>query len=641
MISYSCEDIYSYIVAYARELLFLLNLYSISDYSSVLKKQKFFIPMRPKAGTIQALYYSQKTNPLFKSPILQITTCSMFSFGDNERNRYKADVSDGTHYMKCVFSSELSRKFDEEEIAKYSVIKLGTFTIRPKETSVYLYIQDIDEYENFDSVIGHPVNISSGKSSLDPSLNKPEDDILSKRSKSSISNSNESKSKNDLVYNKNNMEHNNKSNTEVSNVAKKAKTVEEEGITEIKKIFPHKKSFTFKGRVVYKSEIKKFNTQKGEGKLFSFEVADKTGQIKCVAFSESVDAFFPVIEAGRVYEISNVSVKPANKKFSNANSDFEIQLEKNSEVRVADDDGIPKYSFSFIKISDLGSVGGIVDCLAIIKEIYPISKIVVKSTGKETSKRDLIIIDQTGNCRLTIWGVKAEEEYEKDSIICIKSVKVGDFNGINLGTISSSIILSNIDLAESVELLAWFQDEGKNVIVEKPKRSPKRSFISEVKDNGLEYANIQASTMFLKTEGLFYDSCPSENCNKKVSQEDNGMYRCEKCNYTFDKCNHRYMINLHVGDFTGQLWVTLFDEHGKALLGVTATELKEINDQNPEDVHNLIKGVMSKEYQFKIRTKEENYNGEIKLRSNCMELGFVDYPTETKRMLEAIEKVTV
>ena len=588
--------------------------------------------MRPQPGTIQALYYAQKANPLFKAPILQITSLSKVSFGENEKNRYKANLSDGSHYMKSVFSSELSARFDSEELSKFTVIKLGSFTIRPKENNVYLYIQTIDEYEHFDSEIGHSVNISSGKQSIDPSLNKE----VKENSARSLSVSPSNATENNNVNTKNTLSYGNQN---LNNFPKKVKVTEDDGITEIKKIFPQKKLFTFKGRVVSKSEIKKFNTQKGEGKLFSFEIADKTGQIKCVAFSDCVDVFFPIVEAGKVFEISNVTVKPANKKFSNSTSDFEIQLEKTSEIRLVDDNDIPKYSFKFVKISDLGTVGGIIDCLAVIKEVYPVSTLTIKSTGKETSKRDLVVIDQTGNCRLTIWGSKADEEYEKDTIICVKNVKVGDYNGVNLSTLATSVIIPNVDLPESIELLAWYQEEGRNVVVEKPKRVPKRSFISEVKDNGLEYANIQAVPMFMKTEGLFYDSCPSENCNKKVLLEDNGMYRCEKCNYTFDKCNHRYMINLHVGDFTGQLWVTLFDDHGKTLLGLSATEFKEMTENNPEEAHNLVKGVMAKEYQFKIRNKEENYNGELKLRSNCLELGSVDYSVETKKMLESIEKV--
>ncbi|ELA42708.1 replication factor-a protein 1 (rpa1) [Vittaforma corneae ATCC 50505] len=588
--------------------------------------------MKLQSGTVQALYYSQKSNPLYSSPILQITTLSKFSFGPNEKYRYKANLSDGTHYMKAVFSSELANIFDSNEIARFYVIKLGSFTVRPKDNSNYLYIQSIAAYEKFESEFGHSVNISSGKPSFDPSgSNKNEEEVQKENSRQSVSP--KSATNNEMHYAT--------LSVNQEDVSKRFKEAANEDITDIKKIFPHKKTFKFKGRVVSKTEIKKFTTQKGDGQVFSFEIADCTGQIKCVAFSECVDTFYPLVENNKAYVISNVTVKPSNKKFSNNTSDFEIHLEKNTIITKVEDDNIPKYMFKFVKIADLASVGGVVDCLAVIKEAYPVGKITIKSTGRESAKRDLMIIDQTGSCRLTLWGPKAEEEYEKDNIICLGSVKVGDYNGINLTTVSNSQVIQNIELPEAIELLAWYEEKGRNIVIEKPKRIPKRSFISEVKDNSLEYATIQGSVVYLKEEGLFYEACPSETCNKKVLMEDNGIFRCEKCNYTFEKCNYRYMINIHVGDFTGQMWITIFDEGGKSLLGVTAAELKEMGECNPENVHNLIKGIYSKELQFRLRNKEENYNGDIKLRSSCLEISPVDYVFETKRMLEAIEKVSV
>lgn len=583
--------------------------------------------MQLQNGTVQALYYSQKLNPLYTSPILQITTLSKFSFGPDEKYRYKANLSDGIHYMKAVFSSELANTFDRNEIARFYLIKLGNFTVRPKDNSNYLYIQSIAEYERFDHEFGNPVNIANGKLSLDPSTsNKTEDDQFKE---------------NKIPAKGNEMAYNQISKPQADNTKRIKSDTSNEDITEIKRIFPHKKTLKFKGRVVSKTDIKKFTSQKGEGKVFSFEIADCTGQIKCVAFSECADMIYPLIEVNNVYVISNVLVKPSNKKFSNNTSDFEIHLEKNTQIERVEDSGIPKYMFKFVKIGDLGSVGGIVDCLGVIKEVYPSSKITIKATGRESAKRDIVIIDQTGSCRLTIWDTKAEEEYEKDAVICVSSAKVGDYNGISLSTLSTSQIIQNIDLPESVELLAWYQDKGKDIVIEKPKKAPKRSFIKEVKDNSLEYATIQGSIVYLKEEGLFYEACPNENCNKKISMEDNGIYRCEKCNYTFDKCNYRYMINIHIGDFTGQIWATIFDESGKILFGNTAEELKQIGESNPEDLHNLIKGIYSKEFQFKIKNKEENYGGDIKLRTNCLEIIPVDYLLETKKMLEAIEKISV
>lgn len=585
--------------------------------------------MKPQTGTVEALYYSQTSNPLYHNPILQITTLSKFSFGLDEKYRYKANLSDGTYYMKAVFSSELSRAFDNNEISRFCLIRLDKFAVRPKDNSSYLYVQEISMCERLDAEIGSSVNISNGKLSLDPSATSrsggpPPVKPMPKQ-----------------VVTPQNIKN---ANTSYDSLSKRgappSNTASDDKVTEIKNIFPQKKPFKFKGRVISKSEVRTFTTQKGEGKVFSFEIADCSGQIKCVAFSECVDMFYSVIENNKVYTIANVTVKPSNKKFSTSTSDFEIHLERNSEVTRTLDDGIPTYMFKFVRLADLAVVGGTVDCLVVVKEVYPPSKIIAKSTGRENSKRDLVVMDQSGTCRLTIWGTRAEDEYEKDVVMCLGGVKVDDYNGINLCTISTTQVITNIDIPEAVTLLAWYEENGRNIVVERPKRTSRLSLISEVKDNSLEYATIQATVIYVKEDGLYYDACPSENCSKKVSMEDNGLYRCEKCNYTFEKCNHRYMISLQVGDFTGQMWITVFDEGGKALFGVTAEQMKEMSERSPEDTHYRIKEICSKDFQFRIKNREENYNGDIRLRSTCMDLSVVDCMLDTKRMLEVIEKAS-
>lgn len=588
---------------------------------------KNFHPMKLQAGTVEALYYSQTLNPLYNAPILQITALSKFSLGPNDRPRYKGNLSDGTYYMKALFSSELTELFDEGEIRRFSSIKLDKFSVRPKEGTSYLYILGISLCEQADSEIGNPVNVSNGKLSLEPSTSAKSD------------------SKFPAAREPQNMKNTANSYVNLTKPSKNslaAETNTDDKIIEIKRIFPQKKPFKFKGRVISKSDLKTFTSVKGEGKVFSFVVADMTGQIKCVAFSEVATMFYPFVENNKVYTISNVTVRPSNKKFTNATSDFEIHLEKCTEIKRTDnEDGIPMYAFKFVKFSDLATVGGVVDCLGVIKEVYQVSKIVSKTTGRENTKRDLVLMDQTGTCRLTIWGPRAEEEYEKDTVVALGAVKVDEYNGVNLSVVQNSQLISNIDIPEAVALLAWYENNGKDIVIEKPKRILKLSLIDEVRSNSLEYATIQGTIMYMKEDGLFYAACPSENCNKKVSQEDNGMFRCEKCNYTFEKCNYRYMISLQIGDFTGQMWITAFDEAGKCLMGITAEELKEMGDVNPEELHIRIKNVCSKDFQFKLKNREENYNGEMKLRSTCMEVTPVDRILDTKRMLEMIERATI
>ncbi len=38
--------------------------------------------------------------------------------------------------------------------------------------------------------------------------------------------------------------------------------------------------------------------------------------------------------------------------------------------------------------------------------------------------------------------------------------------------------------------------------------------------------------------------CPEEKCGKKVIDENNGSYRCEKCNKTYNSFKWAYMVSV-------------------------------------------------------------------------------------------------
>lgn len=582
--------------------------------------------MKLQSGTIQALYNNQRNNLLYKTPVLQIASHNKISMGESDKSRWKANVSDGVQYMKAVFASDLSSLFDNNIISKYALIKVGTFTIRPKENNNYIYIQSILENEPCDTQIGSPVNMITGKLLVDGNSAGDNNNQVNKCMTNNTP-------VNERVVVKRATENN-------LNGVKKMKDAGSSPFTEIKDLNPFQNNWIIKGRVVSKSDIKKFTNAKGEGKLFNFEIADKTNQVKCVAFSETVDIFYPLIELNKIFTISRGMIKMANKKFSSGKFDYEIQLEKNTEIQqIDDDDELPQYLFNFIKIKDLSIGPSMVDVVGVIKEVYPPSTIVVKSTGRDLTKRDLIIVDATGNCRLTLWGPKAEEEYLPDGIIALKSVKVGEFNGVNLSTIGSSQVILDADIPEAIELMGWYQKEGKNIVIERPKRQPTRHLISDVKDSNIEYATVKASIMFIKEDTMTYQSCVGENCNKKVIMEDNGNYRCDRCNYTYPNCGHRFMFSMQVGDFTGQIWISVFDEVGKTLFGMDAKQLTEIGAENPMELKNIVKNCISKEYQISLRIREDNYNGELRKRISAMDISPISIDIEGMKMLDIIEKI--
>jgi len=100
----------------------------------------------------------------------------------------------------------------------------------------------------------------------------------------------------------------------------------------IEGLSPYQNNWTIKARVTQKSDIKTWSNSKGEGKLFNVTLVDSTGEIRATAFNAVVDEFYSRLEMGNVYYISKARVNFAKKKFNNLSNDYELTLEKNSQV---------------------------------------------------------------------------------------------------------------------------------------------------------------------------------------------------------------------------------------------------------------------------------------------------------------------
>ncbi|AFM99153.1 replication factor A protein 1 [Encephalitozoon hellem ATCC 50504] len=571
--------------------------------------------MKLEPGTVEALYNSQTSNPLYKSPILQITSLGKLSVAIGDKQRYRVNLSDGVNYMKGIFSSELTPHFEKGLVSKYSLIRPGRFSVRSKDGSVYIYIQEIQEYEDCNVEIGKPVNISTGNASF--SDNQP--------------------SPGNLKRVEVNQQHWKQADEEDKKRVKRDSNCDGE-FTAINMLNPFHNKWVIKGRVVVKGDIRRFTNQKGEGKVFNFELSDGTAQVKIICFSDCVDIFFPIVEVGKVYTVTKGTVKMANKQYSTNPFDYEIILDKNSEVRCAADDGSPRYFFNFTKISDISLGSAYCDVIGVVKEAYGPSTVMVRSTQNELLKRDVVLVDESGSVRLTLWGQKAEIDIEEGVVIGLKSIKVSEFNGISISTTGGSQVVVNPDISEAHELAGWYQSIGKNMQVTLPRKEEKRRLVQEVKENELAYSTIQGTVMFLKEDALWYASCKGEGCNKKVMIEEGGNYRCERCNMTYEDCNYRYMVTMHLGDFTGQIWVSLFDEAATGFFGISAKEMKEMSEESPAELQALIRRMCFRECLFRIKSKQDNYNDELRMRYSGLSVSALDILKESKRLLDVIEK---
>jgi replication factor A1 len=396
----------------------------------------------------------------------------------------------------------------------------------------------------------------------------------------------------------------------------------------IEALSPYANKWTIKARVSAKSDIKTWHKSTGEGKLFSVNLLDESGEIKATGFNEQCDQFFDVLQDGEVYYISNpCRVQLAKKQFSNLPNDYELTFERNTVIEKAEDQSnVPQVRFNFCGIEDLSKTekDTTVDVVGILKEVAETSSFNSAKTGKSYEKRDLTIVDDSGySVRVTLWGKTASGfDAPLESVVAFKGVRVSDFGGRSLSLLSSGTMAVNPDIAEAHRLKGWYDASGRAGNFQSHNnmasmgaaggRKDQTKNIVQVKDSGLgmekeEYFVVKATIVYIKQDNFCYPACRSADCNKKVIEEDGG-WRCEKCNITHDRPEYRYIMSVNVNDHTGQLWLSCFDDTGRTIMGGrTADELMELRENDSEKLAQVFDEANCSKYSFRCRAKMDTF----------------------------------
>lgn len=369
----------------------------------------------------------------------------------------------------------------------------------------------------------------------------------------------------------------------------------------IEALSPYQNKWTIKARVTSKSEIKHWSNARGDGKLFSVNLLDESGEIRATGFNDAVDRFYPLLQENKVFYISKAKVNIAKKQFSSLSNEYEIALEGSSEIEeCTETSDVPEVKYQFVPVDQLSDVepNQTTDVIAILDDFTEVSEIVSKASQRPVKKRELTLIDSSGmSVRLTLWGQQAEN-FEKTiagetkPVMAFKGVKVSDFGGRSLSMFSSSSMVINPDIPESHGLRGWYDNEGNSAPIKSftradagppgagALRSNERRTLEQVKDESLgtsferaDYFNTRATILYIRPNSLYYTACPE--CNKKVVDEGEG-WRCEKCDRSFPEPVRRYIFSANIADYSGQIWISGFNEIGCLLMGMSADELDAI-----------------------------------------------------------------
>uniref|UniRef100_A0A2P2IVV6 Replication protein A subunit n=2 Tax=Rhizophora mucronata TaxID=61149 RepID=A0A2P2IVV6_RHIMU len=443
-------------------------------------------------------------------------------------------------------------------------------------------------------------------------------------------------------------------------------------IIPIASLNPYQGRWAIKARVTAKGDIRRYNNARGDGKVFSFDLLDSDGsEIRVTCFNAVVDRFYDVIEVGRVYLISKGSLKPAQKNFNHLKNEWEIFLEVASTVQpYPDEDGsIPQQQFSFKPISEIENAesNSILDVIGIVTSVNP-SVPILRKNGMETQRRILNLKDGSGrSVELTLWGDFCHKEGQRlqemvDSgsfpVLAVKAVKVSDFSGKSLGTISSTQLFINLDIPEAHGLKDWFDRGGntaasmsisRDIMLGGPKNEIRKT-VSQIKLEGLgmsdkpDWVTVRASIIFVKSDVFCYTACPlmigDRQCSKKVTRSGGSRWQCDRCNQEFDECDYRYLLQIQIQDHTGVSWVTAFQESGEQILGCPARELYLLQSELHDETRfrEIIGRILFSLYLFRLKIKEQTYGEEQKVNITVVKAERVNYSTESRYLLDLIPK---
>ncbi|KAL0793448.1 hypothetical protein Bca101_064825 [Brassica carinata] len=435
---------------------------------------------------------------------------------------------------------------------------------------------------------------------------------------------------------------------------------------------PYQGRWTIKARVTSKGELKHYNKNHGDGKLFSFDLLDADGgEIRVTCFNEVVDKFFDVIVVGNVYLISKGSLRPVRREYNHLPNDYELQLESWSTVQQCyeDDVAIPRNRFRFRFIGDIENMesNSIVDLIGIVLSTSP-SGLIMRRNGTEAQKKALQLMDMSGrSVEVTMWGNFCNAEGQRLQSLCdsgafpvlaVKAGRISEFNGKQVSTIGSSQLYVEPDFPEAREVREWYEREGRSApcisisrVYSGAGRQDVRKVITQIKDENLgtsekpDWITVSATISFMKVENFCYTACPimigDRPCSKKVTNNGDGTWRCERCDRSVDECDYRYILQLQLQDHTGVTWATAFQEAGEEIMGMPAKELYYLKyeDQDEEKFEDIIRKAAFTKYIFKLKVKEETYGDENRVKATVVKAEKLDYSSDTRSLLEAIHKL--
>ena len=473
---------------------------------------------------------------------------------------------------------------------------------------------------------------------------------------------------------------------------------DEKAYTSLKLLTTLSKDYKLLVKVTSKGEVKQYKS--GKGKLFSFVIMDELGnKMQAVAFDKIVDKFKDEIIENEIYEISGGYIRTSDKRYDPPGSDYKLILSESTTIIKKDDeeknfkDKFTDPDNKFWTLNEIkdAPVNTIVNVVCVVGDKG-------ETNYKDTKSgsiliRKMFVLDQSNEkMELTLWRNLTKLNYNNGDILVCKKVRVNDFGGKNLTSITESKIFINPittdfpEITKEIQTLKIFSDQNElnkgnnqdlknnnntnnennnkkkeeiktNIInnnintnlIQKKEYNDKIVYIDYILDEMNKYIStdfdhrfpfykIRATVTHLgHTEKNFYPGCPNRECNRKLTFA-NGDWICQSCRQSFKNPRYYYSLNIRVKDCSSEYWVDIFGKPAEMIMNINADDYRNILvNRDEEKLGQISEGVEYKEFYFLLKVRLNKYNDTTKKKFTATKIEKVNKKENTGRLINDIK----
>ncbi|XWS37265.1 hypothetical protein CRYUN_Cryun19dG0028600 [Craigia yunnanensis] len=583
-------------------------------------------------------------------------------------NRYTFNASDGKMKVRAIFPSNMSSEIISGSIQNKGLVRILDYTLNdiPNKSEKYLIVTKCE-------VVSPALEME-----IKAEVKTEESDIVLKKPKLENEINNEVKTEGAVIILKPKQEMVSKSAAQIvheqrENMAPSSRMAMTRRVHPLVSLNPYQGNWTIKVRLTSKGNMRTYKNARGEGCVFNVELTDEDGtQIQATMFNEAARKFYEKFQLGKVYYISKGTLKVANKQYKTVKNDYEMTLNENSVVEEAvnEETFIPETKFNFVPIDQLGPyVNGreLVDIIGVVQNVTSVSNIKRKTDNENIPKRDMTVADETKKTVVvSLWnelannvGQELFDIADKSPIVAIKSLKVGDFQGVSLSTLGKSTVLINPDIPEAKKLRSWYDSEGKGssmasigLGLSPSSKTGARSMYTDrvslsnitgnpsLGDDKPAFFSIKAFISLIRPEqAMWYRAC--KTCNKKVTEAVGSGYWCEGCQKNDEECSLRYIMVSKISDASGEAWVSTFNEEAEKIVGCSADELDKLKSKEGDLIayQQKLKEATWVPHLLRVCVTQNEYNNEKRQRITVKAVAPINFAEETRFLLEDIKKI--